>query len=165
MLFDKIFLSRKTFVGVHILYIVVCLAAGIESLIRGTHSLLIRIATATYTFGSSGILYALGIHAVGIENMMHVLCLSVCNTVFLTMILFFRFLIEFRAAHPFGVFYDGIPLIIGASFSLIAAVYIAYVRRCLVNGLVYPVFMQRRKKIESRVVFVRREYPEIFSVQ
>ncbi|KAI5132214.1 hypothetical protein NEAUS05_0488 [Nematocida ausubeli] len=97
--------------------------------------------------------------------MMYAMYLMIINIGTLLLIVFLRFLFEFNASDPLAVPFDNIPIAVICFFSLANMLYITSIRKCLIDGLVQPVFIQRRKKIESRVVYARREYPEIFNIQ
>ncbi|KAI5189614.1 hypothetical protein NEMIN01_0567 [Nematocida minor] len=161
----KTLLRRKLFIAINVLYIAVNLLLAIKTAVVGKYNLFVQISSAVFSMCVSALVFVLGIHYVSINCMMYEIYLGGANAAVLLFVLFLLFLLHFKASAPLQIIFENIPIIAVSIFSVLVSVYVAFLRKCIVDGLVYPIFIQRRKKIESRAVLVRREYPEIFTVQ
>ncbi|EIJ89238.1 uncharacterized protein NEPG_02476 [Nematocida parisii ERTm1] len=164
-MFLKSLLRRRVFHAFNGVYSASVLVTGVYSAFATIHQLVFQIVISLWSLFVSAAICFLCFHRISILNMMHSMYLLLMNIVMILSIIFLRFLFEFQASDRFGILFESIPIIVICAFSFFNMLYIAYVRRCIIDGLIQPVFMQQRKKIESKVVFVRREYPEIFSIQ
>ncbi|KAI5160863.1 hypothetical protein NEAUS04_0196 [Nematocida ausubeli] len=161
----KFLLRRNRFCIANLVYILGTLCVGMHSLFLGKHNIIFRGLTAGWCIIVAVCMYICCFYKITISNMMYAMYLMIINIGTLLLIVFLRFLFEFNASDPLAVPFDNIPIAVICFFSLANMLYITSIRKCLIDGLVQPVFIQRRKKIESRVVYARREYPEIFNIQ
>lgn len=158
-------LRRRYFRIANVIYILINLGLIVDVALIERYNLLIKILSGGFSVCVSVLIFLLCIRGISIEHMMYATYLGVFNGGILLFKSFFSFLIYFQGNSPYEIIFESIPLFIVSGISVLYSFYIACIRKCIVDGLVYPVFIQRRKRIESRIVLVRREYPEIFSVQ
>lgn len=161
----KSFLRRRHFIATNILYILINLCLVVNTVLIAKYNLLVKVAIGGFSMLVAGLVFFLCIYRLSIENMLYATYIGILNITVLSINFFFSFLVYFKSDSPYAIIFEEIPVFAVSGISLVYSFYIACIRKCMVDGLVYPVFIQRRKKIESRVVLVRREYPEIFSVQ
>jgi len=108
------------------------------------------------------LLYFFNIHHVSVNSLLYSIYLGVGNFVFLSLVVFLRFIAYFNANTPYRALIDNIPVATTGLLSFSVSIFTVIVRKYVVQGLISPVSIQREKGIESAIVVVRREYPEIF---
>lgn len=155
-------LRRKTFTWISMIVVLLNLAVGLYEIICGTDRLIFRMTVIVYNFGVALGLYLTTIYRVRVGSLLYAIYLNGANLLLLLLIVFLRFVLKFNAERPYRILLESIPAGVVASASGAALVYLIIVRRYIVQGIVTPVSVQREKGIESAIVLVRREYPEIF---
>ncbi|KAI5191286.1 hypothetical protein NECID01_1398 [Nematocida sp. AWRm77] len=163
MVFSRVlFLRRRSFSVAAVFIILLNTAFSIYEGIFGTDRLLFRIGVATYSALVALGLYMTIIRKLSVDSLLHAVYLNTANSVVLSVLVFLRFLLKFNASMPYKILIDNISALLLALASLCTAMFIITVRKYIVQSIVTPISIQRAKGIESSVVIIRREYPEIF---
>ncbi|KAI5172973.1 hypothetical protein NEFER03_1966 [Nematocida sp. LUAm3] len=159
---ERFFLRRKVFISVNIVNIALFLVIIATGLWKGKDKAVLRLLLFFYAVLFSFINYLFTIISLGISTLLYSIYLNIFNFFLVCVLIILRFLFRFEAKHPYGIFFESIPVISGACVSLGTALFIMIVRRYMVQALTSPVSVQRAKGIELSIVLIRREYPEVF---
>ncbi|KAI5184816.1 hypothetical protein NEHOM01_0418 [Nematocida homosporus] len=157
-----VFLQRKAYIGINLVGIGINLALALHEILYGHDSLVFRAIVIGYTVIVSVLWYLLTLKRLSIDRMLYAIYLGFTNLLVFCLVICLRVLFRFDAKHPYAILIANIPMMVVAQLALGTTIFLIIVRKYMVQGLTSPTSIQREKGIESAVMTVRSEYPEIF---
>lgn len=161
---EKVFLRRQVFLVLSLVGVALNSALALYVLvIPREQRLYLRVGHCVYSVIFSLLVYYCSVHKVSMDNLLYAIYLYLGNSLALFVGVLCSFLQKFGHKSPQAVLLRNMLTVVVILFSLGMGMFTIVVRKFILLGMVKPISVQRAKGLESAIVLIRREYPEIFS--